>query len=194
MKSFVTALIISLLLTGCAQNIGSPPSPINPASPTDDLAGDNSDNTGIVLGRYSTKLLDKKRSRLKNIDLSIEKINAKTINPGEIFSFNDTVGPRTPKNGFEKALIIIKKDKVLGYGGGVCQVSTTIYNAALGAGLEIVERHQHENEVGYVKLGDDATVSYGTLDLKIKNNKTYPIKFRVSVGADTIDAEVVSDM
>lgn len=145
-----------------------------------------------VIGVYSTKLLDKSKSRLRNIDLAIEEINKVVLQPGEVFSFNKTVGPRTKARGFQRALMLIKKEKVLGYGGGICQVSTTLYNGALGAGLEITERHEHENEIGYVELGDDATVSYPDLDLKIRNNKEYPVRFRMGVGENTVDVTILT--
>lgn len=186
-KRISIIIIMMLLLTGCennANNLAPLPSTTNPPM---QIKVENK-----ALGTYSTKLLDKKKPRLRNIDVAIKAINKVTLQPGETFSFNNTVGPRTAERGYEKALIIIKKEKALGYGGGICQVSTTMYNAAIGAGLEIVERHEHDNEVGYVKLGDDATVNYGSLDLKIKNNMDTPISFRLSVGKDTIDAMVVT--
>lgn len=187
MKTVFISIAYVLLLTCCTSNkIVEKQAAPNP-TPQQQTKLQNK-----VLGTYSTKLLDRKKERLRNIDLAIEEINKITIQPGEVFSFNDVVGPRTQARGFQKALIIIKKEKVMGYGGGICQVSTTIYNAALGAGLEIVERHQHDNEIGYVELGDDATVSYGSLDLKIKNNKDIPIKFRAGVGENTIDATVIT--
>ena len=189
------ALIIFLIIlniTGCTvgNNFGqtTPPPTESPAPPVQAPKVENNQ----VIGNYSTPIKDKKKSRLKNISLSIDDINKQILQPGEIFSFNDTVGPRNEENGFEKAIIYYKGEKVMGHGGGICQVSTTIYNAALAAGLEIVERHEHEQEVQYIEKGKDATVSYGIFDLKIKNTKEYPIKIRVNQGKNTIDASIIT--
>ena len=204
-KSVIIILTLIILSTGCAfggsggnfSGGGSPAPPnvtrVPRSGPTPSPSPSPERKENEVLGSYSTKLLDKKKARLNNIDLAIAKVNDKVIQPGEVFSFNDTVGPREQARGFQKALILVRKERQLGYGGGVCQVSTTIYNAAKEAGLEIAERHQHDAEIGYVKLGDDAAVSYGTLDLKVKNTKEMPVRFRLSVGADTVDAVVVTE-
>ena len=145
-----------------------------------------------VLGEFSTKLLDASKPRLRNIDIANKALNETTVYSGDVFSFNDTVGRRTTDKGYMKAPIIIEHEKEMGIGGGICQISSTLYNAALDAGLEIVERHQHSAEVGYVKLGQDAAVSYGSLDLKFKNNTPYPIHFQSGVGAQSIDIKILT--
>lgn len=136
----------------------------------------------VEIGSYTTSILDKDPDRVKNIQLASEKMNMKKIGPGEVFSFNAVVGQRTEAKGYEEAPIIKQtKDgpkKEESTGGGVCQLSTTLYNAAQKAGLEIVERHLHSKDIGYVPKGQDATVSYGTVDFKFKNNRSHPIMIR----------------
>lgn len=191
-KIIVLLFFISLVITGCSagNNFGEPtPTPTQaPLVPVEVPMVVNNQ----VIGNFSTPIIDKRKSRLKNISLSINDINKQILQPGEIFSFNDTVGPRSSENGFEKAIIYHNGEKVMAHGGGICQVSTTIYNAALAAGLEIVERHEHEMEVQYIEKGKDATVSYGSFDLKIKNTKEYPIKIRVNQGKNAIDASIIT--
>ena len=96
--------------------------------------------------------------------------------PGEEFSYNKVVGERTFANGFKEASVYTSSGVVNGLGGGICQVSSTLYNAVLHANLEIVERRNHRYAVSYVPLGRDATVAYGSIDFRFKNNRTYPIK------------------
>ncbi|MDR0405602.1 MAG: VanW family protein [Clostridiales bacterium] len=202
MQQGIFALIIAAaLLAGCApyggNNLTQPPresarpEPSEPPEVPEPSEQAEKKTENRVLSAFSTTLLDKKKSRVKNITLAANAVNKAAVMPGETFSFNKTVGPRTAAKGYEKALVIMKKEKVLGYGGGICQVSTALYNAAKRAGLEIVERHEHNGEVGYVKLGDDATVTYDALDLKIKNTKEIPVKFRVTVGENSVDAAVI---
>lgn len=108
-------------------------------------------------------------SRSHNIRLAAEKLNGTVIGGGEAFSFNERVGERTLQNGFREAPIILEGDFVAGVGGGVCQVSTTVYNAALLAGMKITEFHPHSLAVGYVEPSFDAMVSGKNCDLKFEN-------------------------
>ena len=111
-----------------------------------------------------------------------------------MFSFNETVGPRTAKTGFRSAPVIMP-DKSLqdDYGGGVCQSSSTVYNAALRADLEIVERYHHSFPIAYVPIGLDATVSYGGADLKFRNNKDLPIFIRTYSVGDNVYVEIYGE-
>jgi len=113
--------------------------------------------------------------RYTNISLAVAGINNTVVWPSEVFSFNDVVGPRTPERGYLPAPVILMGASNFDYGGGVCQVASTLYNAVLEAGLEIVERHPHSKRVSYVPAGKDATVDYGNLDLKFANNSQGPI-------------------
>ena len=119
---------------------------------------------------FSTNISTSSPDRKHNIKTALNSLNKTELPPGEIFSFNNTVGRRTAANGYRQAKIIINNEFVDGIGGGVCQVSTTLYNAALLAGLEIVEANKHSKPVGYVKNGFDAMVNFGSSDLKFKNN------------------------
>ena len=131
--------------------------------------------------------------RSGNIRLAAQKINGSTVESGGMFSFNNTVGERTESNGFKPAKIIEDGKFVLGYGGGVCQVSTTLYNAALLSGLDICEYHPHSLQVGYVAPSRDAMVSGSYFDLKFKNNRLTPVYVRVNCGLNSITCTVYGE-
>lgn len=141
-----------------------------------------------VLGTYSTNLTDKKEGRLHNIKLGVSLLNETKVEPGAVFSFNDTIGERTPERGFEKAIIFDGKgNKEEGYGGGLCQISTTLYNAVVMAGLPVEERHEHSRDVPYIEDGLDATVSYyDNEDFKFTNTR----KSAITIYADVTDDRV----
>ena len=128
--------------------------------------------------------------RSENIRLAAQKINGSVVESGEIFSFNSTVGARTESNGFKQAKIIEDGKFVLGYGGGVCQASTTLYNAAILSGLEVVEYHPHSLQVNYVAPSRDAMVSGTYFDLKFKNNRDCPVYLRASATANSVTCTV----
>ena len=128
------------------------------------------------LGDYTTRYDASNRNRSNNIALASNKIDGTVIMPGETFSYNQIVGKRTIEAGYKEAGAYAGGKVVQEVGGGICQVSSTLYNAVLYANLEIVERSNHYFETSYVDSGRDATVSWGTVDLKFKNNRTYPIK------------------
>ena len=135
-------------------------------------------NNPKVYGEFATNITDKTPERLSNIKLGVEKLNGVTVEPGATFSFNDRIGPRNEETGFKEAIIFDGHgNKVDGYGGGICQISSTLYNAVLNSGLEVTERHEHSREVPYIETGKDATVSYGSEDFKFKNtsNRTVTI-------------------
>ena len=118
----------------------------------------------------STLFNPQDENRAYNISLAAQKIDNFLLTPASIFSFNQVVGEASAKDGFKEAPIIVNGQFVMGAGGGICQVSSTLYNAALKAGLTIVERHNHGLPVAYLPPGLDATVAYDYLDLKFKNN------------------------
>ncbi|MEG1582303.1 MAG: VanW family protein, partial [Clostridia bacterium] len=119
--------------------------------------------------------------RASNICEALKAFDGKVLMPNEMLSFNETTGKRNAENGYLPAKIISGGKYIEGYGGGVCQASTTLYNAALIAGLEIIEVHQHSLKVGYVDASFDAMVNIGSSDLKMKNNYSYPLI--ISAGA-----------
>lgn len=119
---------------------------------------------------FSTDISRSSSDRKHNIKNALQSLNMVELAPNETFSFNKTVGRRNRENGYRTAKIIVNNEFVDGLGGGVCQVSTTLYNSALLAGLEIVEANKHSKQISYVKYGFDAMVNYGSSDLRFRNN------------------------
>lgn len=144
-----------------------------------------------TMATYSTQFYrgdQNNDNRSYNIELAVNKLSGKIIGPGETFSFNQTVGARTEAEGYKVAHVYSGGQVVDDVGGGICQVSTTLYNAALYSDMSIVERTNHMFTVGYVELGQDAAVAYDYVDMKFKNTSGYPIKI---VGEVTSDNRVV---
>ncbi len=110
-----------------------------------------------------------------NVELASGFINGSVVFPGEVFSYSNTVGPRTWERGFREAGVYLQGEVVQGMGGGICQVSSTLYSALLDTNLLVVERHPHSMPVTYIATGRDATVSGNVLDLKFMNNSEHPI-------------------
>ena len=133
-----------------------------------------------LLATFSTRFDGSNYNRNTNIKLAAQKVNGTVILPGEKFSFNTIVGSRTIEAGFKEGTAYIGGKVVPDVGGGVCQVSSTIYNTALLANLQIVERSNHMFTTGYVAASRDATVYYGSLDFIFKNSRKYPIKMVAS--------------
>lgn len=128
-----------------------------------------------VLATFETKYRTYKRGRSANVELAAKKLNGLIIRPLQTVSFNDRVGPRTREAGFQQAPEIVGDELTVGIGGGTCQVSTTLYGAALFGGMQIVDRQSHSRPSSYTKLGLDATVSYPKVDLKLKNPFNFPL-------------------
>lgn len=146
---------------------------IEPEIQVKDLGNDIFAHT---LGAFTSNYAESNVNRSTNVKLASNKINNVILLPGEEFSYNKVVGKRTFENGFKEASIYTSNGVTNGLGGGICQVSSTLYNAVLRANLQIVERRNHSYAVSYVPLGTDATVSYGSIDFRFKNNRKYPIK------------------
>jgi vancomycin resistance protein YoaR len=128
-----------------------------------------------VLGSFTTRFPAWRRERTTNIRIAANKVDGTVIKPGEDFSYNKIVGPRSKEFGFKDAPIFVRGKLVPGTGGGICQLSSTIYNAVLLSNLKIVERSNHSSTVPYVSLGRDATVAYGLLDFRFRNSTSTPI-------------------
>lgn len=144
----------------------------------------------ITVGEATTKIIDTGINRISNINLACESISGTTVKPGEEFSFNEVVGKRSKERGYKDAPIIFHGEKSYGTGGGVCQVSTTVYMAALNAGLEITERHTHSEKVSYAP-GTDATVVFGEKDMKFKNNTSDTVYIYAWVQNETVYGKIV---
>ncbi|MBQ0105573.1 MAG: VanW family protein [Armatimonadetes bacterium] len=142
------------------------------------------------LASYTTDFSGGDNGKCINIALSAEKCNGSVLLPGEEFSFNKTVGPRSEETGFADSICFENGRKVMGMGGGICQTSTTIFNAVLLAGLEIAERHNHSLKVFYVPLGQDAMVAWGYADFKFRNNTDYPVVLFATVKDNKLICEL----
>lgn len=138
---------------------------------------------------YSTRYDGGDVNRSTNLELACEKINDVIVLPGETFSYNKTLGERSKAAGYKTAKVYENGEVVDGIGGGICQISSTLYNAVLKANLEIVERRNHQFITSYVEEGRDATVAYGVTDFKFKNSRKYAIKIKASAsnGVATIE-------
>ncbi|RHW37677.1 hypothetical protein D1B33_07785 [Lysinibacillus yapensis] len=142
----------------------------------------------VVLSSYTTYFNGHHAGRSKNIELSSLAINQVIVGHNDIFSFNLMVGPREVATGYQMAPEIVNGKMVMGIGGGICQTSSTLFNAVDRLGVQILERHHHSKEVGYVPKGRDATVSFGGLDFKFKNTTGIPfiVKTYYQLGSITI--------
>lgn len=141
------------------------------------------------ISTYSTVIKDNSAGRLANIRITCDIINGTIINPTDTFSFNAIVGKPTSERGYQEAKIIVDHKTETGIGGGNCQVSSTLYNAVLNIPtLVITERHEHGKDVTYVPDGKDAAVSYGSLDLKFRNDNDYKVKINIITDDKNITA------
>ncbi|OWZ82840.1 VanW family protein [Natranaerobius trueperi] len=127
------------------------------------------------ISSFCTEFDAENKDRKHNIELASDMLDQLTISPKEYFSFNDYIGDTTEEKGYKKAPIMIGGQLDYGVGGGICQVSSTLYNAFLKADIEIVERNRHQMLVDYIEPGRDATISYGSLDLVAKNDNEHHI-------------------
>jgi vancomycin resistance protein YoaR len=132
----------------------------------------------VVVASFTTRFNGNVAGRSKNIQLSAEALNNVILGDGDSFSFNSTVGPRTVEAGYQPAPEIINGELVDGIGGGICQTSSTLFNAIDQLPVSYIERHNHSLNVGYVPVGRDATVSYGGLDFRFKNTTGVPLMLK----------------
>jgi vancomycin resistance protein YoaR len=136
-----------------------------------------------VLGEFTTRYARGRdtRDRTHNLRVAAQRLDGHVIAPGEIFDFNAVVGDRTTLNGFRMAKVIADGQLVEGMGGGTCQIASTLHAAAFFAGLPVLTRYPHSHPSFYIKLGLDATVVYGSLDLRFQNDRPYPLVIDVTV-------------
>ena len=164
----------------------------------------NSENTQVAdntsktieeqLSAFSTKIYSNDSNRTKNMQITSTTLNGTIVKNGETFSFCNTVGPATSSKGYLEADIFDNNgNKKKGYGGGNCQVSSTLYNAVLAvSSLTVVERHPHSNYVPYVQKGKDAAVAYGSYDFKFRNDTGNDVKILSSVSDDLVNISLMS--
>lgn len=133
------------------------------------------------IATYTTTIYDKDQNRVDNITLANNKLNNYIVKKGEEFSYNNTIGPMDESQGFKEALgFDTNGNKIKISGGGLCQISSTLYNAVLMANLEVIERHPHSRRVYYVPKDKDATIVYGSLDFRFRNNTDNDIIIRAT--------------
>ena len=189
--------ICGVLVAGCmflgapaaAENVTDDRDPV--ASVASEPSGSDSADDGMeLIGSYEAISQSSNENRIENIRLASEAIDGTVIEPGETFSFNEAVGDTESDERYLEAPIISDDVTVNGRGGGICQVSTALYIAALKADLEIVEHHSHTLVSDYAPIGLDATVSYGQLDLRIKNTSGHPIKLVVRPLGQSVTVEI----
>jgi len=141
---------------------------------------------------YVTALQGRTPSQVHNLTLAARRVNGTVLQPNQVFSFVKQVGPWTADMGYVRAPVSYDGELVRDWGGGVCQTSTTLYNAALLAGLEIVERHHHHWPARYAPLGRDAAVAYSDIDLKFRNLLPAPVRIAAKVEGDKLVCRVLS--
>lgn len=151
------------------------------------------DGIDKVLGDFSTDYSSSINNRKENIKIASSKFNNLKLNPGDEISFNDVVGEITEETGFKSATVIVGGEYESGIGGGICQVSTTLYNSLILSDLEIIERHNHSRPINYVDLGTDAAVASGYKDLKFKNNTKNPIVILAEADGEKLDFKVLGN-
>lgn len=146
-----------------------------------------SKETETQISDFTTKIYTKDSERQKNISITCSSLNDTFVNPGDTFSFCNTVGKATSSKGYEKADVYKDGEVVQALGGGNCQVSSTLYNAVLKVqDLKVTERHEHSNSVPYVRKGKDAAVAYGSYDFKFVNNTGNKIKITASCDNNSV--------
>ncbi|MBE6741625.1 MAG: hypothetical protein E7570_04890 [Ruminococcaceae bacterium] len=145
-----------------------------------------SSNYSKLYATYTTQYVNNP-NRTTNLKLACKAIDGTIVYPGDTFSFNATVGQRTSAKGYKEAYVFTGPNShAMGLGGGVCQVASTMFNAALKANFQIVERHQHAQRVTYCPLGRDAAIFWGSENFRFKNTSNYPIKIKMSCGGGSL--------
>lgn len=144
----------------------------------------------VQLGSFSTTLLGSLAARTHNIRLAVAALDSAVLEPGAELSFNQRVGPRTLERGYQMAPVILREQRQLQLGGGICQAASTMFSAALIAGLTPVERWRHSSPVDYVALGEDATIAWGYKDLKLRNDSGQTLRLRVEIVGTTLLARI----
>lgn len=142
------------------------------------------------LSTFTTTFNVNEKERTENVKLAAQSINDVILMPGQEFSYNNILGERSTERGYKIAKVYQDGQVIDGLGGGICQVSSTLYNAVVKADLEVLERRNHSLSVAYVRLGTDATVSYGSVDFRFRNNQQYPIKIESSVSGSSLTISI----
>ena len=175
------------IITGNEKQYTIPLKIIYPKVTTDDIGQEAFPD---LLASYTTSYATSNSNRSNNIALAASKLDGAVVMPGETFSYNSTIGQRTVAAGFKEAGAYSNGQVVTEVGGGICQVSSTLYNAVLRVNLEIVSRKNHNFKVGYVPIGTDATVSWKQPDFQFKNNRNYAIRIKAVTSNKKITIQI----
>ena len=147
--------------------------------------------TESKISSFTTPLVDDNKNRVTNIKITCSRISNTIVKAHEEFSFCEVAGQPSSADGYKEAHAIVDGEVVNAIGGGNCQVSTTIYNAAKKIdGVEITERHEHGKDVGYIEMGKDATVAYDYLDLKFENNNDFDLKLQAYIKDNKVCVDI----
>jgi len=147
----------------------------------------------VTISSFTTSVEDQDFNVRTNIALAAGKLNGTVIQPGEVFSFNAVVGDGSAANGFLTGRVLYQDTIAYESGGGICQVSSTLFNALLLAGCSITERHRHSRPVRYVPLGLDATIRYGKKDLRMKNSNSFPLYIVAAINDKSLTLMIKSE-
>ncbi len=193
-KSYVLIAVFALTIIGFSVyelSISKKPSTESISTPVLVLNTVNDVTIGPdLLGKAEVSFAGGTLERNKNIEMGVARINGKVVMPGEEFSFTKVIGPVTEEDGFSEAKVFLNGEVTKGLGGGLCQVSTTLFQSLLKAGLPITERHNHSYTVSYYDVGLDATYSDPGPDLKFKNDTANPLVIK----GKTEDSKVIFEI
>lgn len=159
-------------------------------SVTPEITSDELSRIDGIIGTYRTNFSPNVEGRNENIRLAAQYMNNYLLMPGEVFSYNKVTRLKTVSNGYKNATVIVNGEIEEGLGGGVCQVSSTLYNSVLYSGLEIVQRRPHSIPSSYVNYGRDAVVSDNAIDFKFKNNYDFPVYLKTYVGSSSVTVTI----
>ncbi|NLO41221.1 MAG: hypothetical protein GX115_17360 [Ruminiclostridium sp.] len=157
---------------------------------TPDITEQMLDKITTRLAQFQTTFSTTNEGRVHNIKTACGKIDQQLLLPGEVFSMDRALGDRTEKNGYRNAKVIVNNELVDGLGGGICQVTSTFYNAVLLSGLEVVERRNHTIPLTYIDVGRDATISQGYIDFKFKNNLSYAVLVDARIYGNQVNVSI----
>ena len=161
-------------------------------SKKDDESKSKNTSKETEIASFTTKIYTKDSGRQNNLTIACSTLNNTTVENGKTFSFSKTVGKATSGKGYKKADVFRNGDVIEALGGGLCQVSTTLYNAVLKVPeLKVTERHPHSNKVPYIKSGKDAAVSFGAQDFKFINNTGNTIKIKASNTKNNVTIKIL---
>jgi hypothetical protein len=178
-RRIVLGMIIVASVLAAAPSRASDPVPLPPPN-----------DFPVERGAFSTTMIGSQPARTHNVMLAAMALDSTVLEPGAELSFNQTVGPRTAERGYRVAPVILREERQLQLGGGICQVASTLFAASLLAGLTVIERSRHSSPVDYIALGEDATIAWGFKDLKVRNDLDEPVRLRVELVGSTLAARI----